>query len=168
VLVPDEGFRDYAGPVFPQGTVDFLQFLQGHAPSGMAVAIASEDADYKEVVLHSDTVRLATIFVECVAVPVATSLIAAYLWDLLGSRFRRAEARVAIVIHRKDGSKEHTVRISYEGPAQNVQEALADAIATPPARTDAAPTGAGIVMKPEKRQDKAKRLGTKKKSKRQR
>jgi hypothetical protein len=64
VLIPDDGFRDYEGPVFPQGTVDFLQFLRDHAPSGTAVEIAAEDTNYKEVVLHFDIIRLATLFVE--------------------------------------------------------------------------------------------------------
>lgn len=149
VLMPDEGFRDYSGPVFPQGTVDFLHYLKEHAPTGTDVAIAAEDAEYKEVVLHSDIVRLATILVEYIAVPVATSLIAAYLWDLLGSRLPRAEARAAILIHRKDGAVEQTVRISYEGPAPHLQQALTDAIASLPTQTGANLTGADTVTAPQ-------------------
>jgi hypothetical protein len=166
VLVPDEGFRDYPGPVFPKGTVDFLQYLKEHAPNGTNVAIAAEDADYKEVVLHSDIVRLATILVEYIAVPVATSLMAAYLWDLLRSRLPRAEARAAILIHRKDGAVEQTVRISYEGPASNLQQALTDAIATLPTRTGATPTGARTVTTFEPHEKAPKRIATKKKTKR--
>src|ERR1035438_6162871 len=130
VLVPDEGFRDYAGPVFPQGTVDFLQFLREHSPSGTDVAIAAEDADYREVILHSDIVRLATMIVEYAAAPLAIHIIGAYLWDLLGSRHQRAEVRAAIVVDRKDASGEQTVRISFEGPAPNIEGALTAAIAS--------------------------------------
>jgi hypothetical protein len=110
--------------------VDFLKFLREHSPSGTDVAIAAEDADYKEVVLHSDIVRLATMIVEYAAAPLAIHIIGAYLWDLLGSRHQRAEVRAAIVVHRKDASGEQTVRISFEGPAPNIEGALTAAIAS--------------------------------------
>ena len=87
VLVPDDGFRGYSGPVFPQGTVDFLHFLRDRIPSGTTVEIAAEDTDYTEVALHSDVVRLATLFVEYLVAPVAVGLIVNYMKDLLGSRF---------------------------------------------------------------------------------
>jgi hypothetical protein len=139
VLVPDEGFRDYDRPVFPQGTIDFLGFLREHAPNGTEVVIAAEDASYREVVLHSDIVRLATVFVEYVAAPIAMSLIAAYLKDFLGRRLARAEARASIIVHRKDGTVEQTVRISYEGPAEHLEQTMMYAIATLPTKTDATP-----------------------------
>ncbi len=159
VLVPDDGFREYGGPVFPQGTVDFLHFLREHAPSGTDVAIAAEAAEYKEVVLPSDIVRLATLFVEYVGAPVVMSLIAAYLKDFLGSRFKSAEARTAIIVHRKDGSVEQTVQISYEGPAQNVEAALTAAVASLPKRTGETPTVTTTGPTP-------KQIGTKKRKQR--
>ena len=130
VLVPEEGFREYTGPVFPQGTVDFLHFLRDHAPESVPPAIAADDANYKEVALHSNIARLATIFVEYVAGPIVTSLIAAYLKDVLGSRFAKAEAHAAIIVHRKEKDAEQTVRISYDGPAPNAEQALRDALAS--------------------------------------
>lgn len=132
VLVPDEGFRDQPGPFFPQGTVDFLAYLRDHAPAGVTVEIAAEDAAYKEIALHFDVVRLATLFVEYAGGPVVTSLIASYLWEHLGSRFKAAEARTSIVVHREEAGVSQTVRISYEGPATGVEQALKDAIATIP------------------------------------
>ncbi len=159
VLVPDEGFRDYAGPVFPDATVDFFQFLREHAPSSADVAIATEDTGYKEVVLHSDIVRLATLFVEYAAAPIAVHLIGAYLKDFLTSRFGRAEARTTIVVHRKEGAREQTVRISYEGPAQNVEAALAAAIASLPTRPSETPP-VGTTVAPQPAQPKAPKLGT--------
>jgi hypothetical protein len=131
--LPDAGFRDYPGPVFPQGTVDFLAYLRGHAPNATSVEIAAEDADYKEIALHFDVVRLATLFVEYAAAPLAINLIASYLWEHLGSRSKKAEARASIVVHREDGAQSQTVRISYEGPATGVEQALKDAIASIPA-----------------------------------
>src|SRR4051812_36420985 len=96
VLVPDDGFGVMSPRFFHKGQWTFLQFFRDHAPGGTSVAIAVKDADYKEVVLHSDIVRLATIFVEYVGAPIVMSLIAAYLKDFLGSRLKSAEARTAI------------------------------------------------------------------------
>jgi hypothetical protein len=163
VLVPDDGFRDYPGPVFPHGTVEFLQFVRDHAPSDTTVAIAVEEAEYKEVVLHSDIVRLATMFVEYVAAPMAVSLIAAYLKDFLGSRFGRVEARAAIVVLQKEGDIEQTVRVSYEGPAPNAEQALRDAIASLNTTTIDTPSGARTVTTGAKPQ---KLLGKRKNTKR--
>jgi hypothetical protein len=129
VVLPDDGFRDYTEPVFPQGTVEFLHFLREHAPSGTAVEIAIEDADYHEVVLHHDIVRLATLFVEYAAAPIVTSVIAAYLKDWLGNRFTNAEVRATIIVKRKDGAAEQEVRISYEGPAPTFEKSVSDAMA---------------------------------------
>jgi hypothetical protein len=131
VLVPDEGFRDQPGPFFPQGTVDFLAFLRDHA--GASVEIAAEDAEYKEVALHFDILRLATLFVHEIAAPAAAALIANYLWKHLGGRVKHAEVRVSMLVHRQEGTKTETVRISYEGPATGVEGALKDAIASLPA-----------------------------------
>jgi len=130
VLIPDDGFGEYEGPVFPQGTVDFLHFLRDHAPSGTTVEIAAEDTNYKEVALHFDIIRLATLFVEYVAAPTAVALIAEYLKHRLGNGLKSAEARTAVVVHQKDGDREQTVRIAYEGPAMNVEGALRDAVAS--------------------------------------
>jgi len=130
VLVPDDGFREYGGPVFPQGTVDFLHFLRDHAPGGITVEIAAEDTNYKEVALHFDIIRLATLFVEYVAAPTAVALIAEYLKHRLGNGRKSTEVRTALMVHQKDGQREHTVRIAYEGPAVNVEGALRDAVAS--------------------------------------
>ena len=130
VLVPDDGFREYGGPVFPQGTVDFLHFLRDHAPSGTTVEIAAEDTNYKEVALHFDIIRLATLFVEYIAAPTAVALIAEYLKHRLGNGLKSAEARTALMVHQKDGQRERTVRIAYEGPAVNLEGALRDAVAS--------------------------------------
>lgn len=129
VLVPDDGFRDFTGPVFPQGTMEFLQFLREHASDGTDVEIAVEDAEYREVAVHFDVVRLATVFVEYAAAPVATGLIAAYLKDWLGSRFTSAQVRAAISVHRKDGMAEQALQISYEGPATTFEKTMSEAIA---------------------------------------
>jgi hypothetical protein len=137
-VLPDPGFGEYEGPVFPQGTVDFLHFLRERAPTDVSIALAGEDADYKEVLLHSDIVRLATIVVTYAAAPIASSLIAAYLKDWLGSRFNRAETRTSIVVHRKEAGVEQTVRISYAGPASNAEQAMRDAIKNLPLSTPTA------------------------------
>jgi hypothetical protein len=134
--------------------VDFFQFLREHFRGEANVSIAAEDADYKEVALHSDIVRLATLFVEWVAAPIAIHLVAAYLKDFLGSRLSGAEARAAITVHRKDGDVDQTVRISYEGPAQSVEQALLNAIGSLPKGPVEAPTVGAVAAPRQRKQPK--------------
>lgn len=156
VVLPDPGFGEYVGPVFPQGTVDFFHFLRERAPTSVSVALAGEDADHKEVVLHADVVRLATILVEYGVAPIATSLVAAYLKDWLGSRFDSAEARTSIVVSRKEPGVEQTLRISYAGPARNAEQALRDAIQNLPLTTPAAAKPATVRVPQEGKKQRRK------------
>jgi hypothetical protein len=78
----------------------------------------------------------------------------------LGSRHQRAEVRAAIVVHRKDASGEQTVRISFEGPAPNIEGALTAAIASLPTGTGEAPATTGTA--PAAPRPTPKRSGTKK------
>jgi hypothetical protein len=157
VLVPDDGFRDHTGPVFPQRTMEFLQYLRENAPTGTKVEIAVEDSDYNEVAVHADLVRIATVFVEYVAAPIAMSLIAAYLKDWLGSRHSNAEVRATIVVNRKDGTTEHAVQINYEGPATTFEATIAQAIS---GRTDPKSSGTPEIAAPQDQHHPPKQLGT--------
>ena len=47
VLVPEPGFGDYTGPLFPVNTGEFFRYLREKAPAGVKVELAVEDSDYK-------------------------------------------------------------------------------------------------------------------------
>jgi hypothetical protein len=126
VLVPEDGFRDFAGPVFPEGTINFLTFLRDHTQSPVEILI--DDPDYAEVAIHFDILRLATMIVEEVVAPIVLSVIAAYMKDWLGSRMSRTEVRAKLLVHHKDDTKEQTIQYSYEGPADKFEQTVANAL----------------------------------------
>jgi predicted DNA binding CopG/RHH family protein len=128
VLVPEEGFGDYVGPLFPKGTDDLFQFLRANAPSGMNVELAAEDADYKELSLHGDIVSIATVLVTLLVAPVAVGLIVEYLKNRLGSRLGKTEVRASMILDQGDGPNSKTLIMRYEGPANAFEKTMHDAL----------------------------------------
>jgi hypothetical protein len=128
VLVPAEGFGDYVEPVFPKGTDDLFQFLRTSAPHGVKVELAMEDAGYKELALHADTLHLATVLVSLLVAPVAVGLIVEYLKKRLGSRLGKMEVRASMILDQTDGPDGKALRISYEGPANAFARTMREAL----------------------------------------
>jgi predicted DNA binding CopG/RHH family protein len=128
VLVPAEGFGDYVGPVFPKGTDELFQFLRTNAPAGMSVELAAEDADYKELTLHGDTVYIASVLVRLLVAPVAVGLIVEHLRNRLGSRLGKTEVRASMILDQSDGPNSKTLRMSYEGPANEFEKTMHEAL----------------------------------------
>jgi predicted DNA binding CopG/RHH family protein len=125
VLVPAEGYEDYAGPVFPVGTNELFQFLRSKAPSGINVELATEDTNYAELALHGDVLYLASVLVTLLGAPVATGLIVEYLKRHLGSRLDNTEVRASMILDGLDGK---TIKLSYEGPACTFEKTMKEAL----------------------------------------
>jgi len=117
ILVPHESFRDHAAPVFPAGTTELFRMLQKQAPEGTGVEIAIEENEYREVTLHSDIVRLATIFVKFIGAPTVVGLLVEYLKKKLGSRFFEAEVEASLIVEREDSDGRRAFQLDYKGPA---------------------------------------------------
>ena len=130
VLLPAEGYGDYAGPVFPVGTDEFFQFLRSKAPSGINVELATEDANYAELALHADIFYLASVLVTLLGAPVATGLIVEYLKTDLGSRFDDTEVRASIILDQSNGPDSKTIKITYEGPARTFEKTMNEALSS--------------------------------------
>jgi hypothetical protein len=130
VLVPEEGFGDYVGPLFPKGTDELFQFLRTNAPSGINVELAAEDADYKELALHGDTVHIASVLVTSLVAPAAVGLIVQYLRSRLGNRLAKTEVRASMILDQSDGPNSKTLRMRYEGPANAFEKTMHEALST--------------------------------------
>jgi hypothetical protein len=132
IIVPDDGFRDHSGPVFPVGTVEFFRLLRERSPRGAAVEIAVNESEYKEVALHSELVRLAGVIVEYVLAPVVAGLIVEYLKTRLGSRFSKSEVEASMTVDQSDGVNHKAWQITYRGPAPTFESVVGGAIASLP------------------------------------
>lgn len=116
--------------VFPSGTFTLTQYLRKEAQSqNVNFEICIEDKDYKELALHSDLMRIAEIVVTLAIAPIATSMIAAYIYDTLGKRRAQKATVKSKLIIEMDGERKN-FEISYDGPADSYERTVIEAIET--------------------------------------
>lgn len=124
IVVPHEGFRDFDGPVFPVGTTELLRTLQEQVPPDAGVEIAIEDKDYREVALHYDVVRLATLLLDYAIVPMVAALLADYLMKKLGSRFSKSRVEASLIVEREGPEGRKAFQLEYKGPATTFEATI--------------------------------------------
>jgi hypothetical protein len=132
VIVPQDGFRDHTGPVFPTGTVELFRLLRERSPQSTPVEIAIDEPEYKELTLHYDLVTLAGVVVEYVVAPVVAGLLVEYLKVRLGDRFSKSDVEASITVDESDGVNHRAWEIKYKGPAPTFETTVQNAIATLP------------------------------------
>ncbi|MFY1112486.1 MAG: hypothetical protein AB3K77_12500 [Methanosarcinaceae archaeon] len=103
---------------FPQGTIDFYQYLQRNSSADFKVGIAVIDDEYQELTQYSDTIVLATIIVQSIYFPVIINLISNYIYDKCISK--NNEVVSEILINKKD----HTINYKYCGPAETYEKVM--------------------------------------------
>jgi hypothetical protein len=112
--------------------------LRDRAPRDAKPELAVEDANYKELVLHSDIIIIADILVRYVFAPVAVGLIVQWIRKRLGSRFASARVRFNMTVDRSDDQARNAVSLSYDGPAKTFEATINQALAQLDGRDGAA------------------------------
>lgn len=120
LVVPLAGHAGYVAPVFPQGTLEVLEFMRERLPDGLAADIAVQDEAYEELTLHAADILLPTLLADPVASGVAINLLSSYLYDLFKDVRARREARVRARVLVE--TRTRTVSIAYDGPADQFAE----------------------------------------------
>ena len=128
LIIPNENFRDEGDILFPETTRDFYDYIRDNANDGIVADIAISDDDFKRIELHSDVFEVATIIVQYVILPVATSIVGSFLYELAKKHHRKPEDTTAKVkiITEETKSKKCKI-ITYEGPVSGIKEALDEA-----------------------------------------
>lgn len=110
--------------VFPAGTTSFFQYLQSKlSETGLTLEIGVEDADYREISLHSDWLLIAHTVATMAVAPIVTSIIANYIYDTLGKRRAdKATVKSKLTVELKGDRK--SVKIDYDGPAKTYEETV--------------------------------------------
>jgi len=132
LLVPREGFREHAGPVFPAQTEVLLEFLKTKAPAGLGVDICIKDDEYHELALHHDELSLATIFVTSVLLPVVVDLVSEYLKTRVLTRKKGAQLRIRFLTQDTAADKTHVTAWDYEGPADTFERLMKERLSQKP------------------------------------
>ncbi|MBP3238702.1 MAG: hypothetical protein J6M24_06455 [Lachnospiraceae bacterium] len=128
LIIPNENFRDEGDILFPETTREFYDYIRDNANDGIVADIAISDDDFKRIELHSAVFEVATIIVQYVILPVATSIVGSFLYELAKKHHRKPEDTTAKVkiITEETKSKKCKI-ITYEGPVSGIKEALDEA-----------------------------------------
>jgi hypothetical protein len=129
LIVPNEGFAEYKGPLFPVGTEGVYTYMKKNAPAGVNVDICVDDDKYKELALHFDWLIIPLFVVTALAAPTAVNLVSAYLkkrWGLGdGSAGEQSRGvKMHIVVEHKVGNDVKRGAISYEGSPEKLPESM--------------------------------------------
>jgi hypothetical protein len=79
LLVPANGFRSVATPLFPTATEEIFHYLRDNLPADTSVEICINDADLQMLALHSDYKRLGIFLVKRVALQIFIGVFTAYI-----------------------------------------------------------------------------------------
>ena len=129
LIVPQEGFRDYEGPLFPVATEEFFRFAREELPDDAEVDICIEDGDYKELALHESLIIIATVSVaSSFLAGLAVNLVWHFLERRIGSKAKekKTTAKATIIVNTTKTAKtdKRAVEIHYEGPADQLKSSM--------------------------------------------
>lgn len=125
LIIPNEDFRDDGDVLFPETTREFFEFLKAEASDDIVADIAISDEDFQRIELHSAVIEVAKIIVQWAVLPIATSMIATFLYNLVQKYHRKPEETSAKVqIITEESATKKSKKIIYEGPVSGVKDAL--------------------------------------------
>jgi len=85
LIIPQDGYGDYSGPLFVAGTDDLFRYLSENASKGVFVDVCIADEDYKTLSLHSDILRLGAFLVTSTILPLFVNLLSSYIYEKMRS-----------------------------------------------------------------------------------
>lgn len=125
LIIPEEKFREEEILLFPETTREFFEYVKDNSVDEIISDIAISDEDFQKIEMHSATITVATIIVEFVVLPIATGLVASFLYDII-KKYRRKDdettAEVNMIV--EDKKNKRSKKITYKGPVSGVKEAL--------------------------------------------
>ncbi|MDY0278421.1 MAG: hypothetical protein RBQ97_10105 [Acholeplasma sp.] len=123
LIIPSSIF-DNQDTYFPQGTIDFYQYLHSNSPPELNIDIAVLDEKYAEFPKYNETIEIATIIVKYVCLPIVLPIISRYIYDkyLSKNNEEKHEIKSEILITKNDT----TVAYKYCGPAKTYEKLMLD------------------------------------------
>lgn len=128
LIIPNEHFCENGNILFPETTREFYDFIKEQTQNGIVADIAISDEDFQRIELHSAVIEVATIIVQWGVLPIATSIIATFLYNLV-KKYRRSpnETSAKVKIITEETATKKSKQITYEGPVSGVKDALEQA-----------------------------------------
>ncbi|MDL2271382.1 hypothetical protein LJC03_06220, partial [Methanobrevibacter sp. OttesenSCG-928-I08] len=89
----------------------FYEFLKTKDDENIKAGVCIEESDYKELMLHSDIMRLGEIIVENIILP----LLINYIWDFLKDR-HETKIQTKLTINKQN---QNNVQLDFEGTTED-------------------------------------------------
>lgn len=125
LIIPSENFRNEKDILFPETTRDFYNYIRENSGDDILFDIAVSDEKFQMIELHSAVITIATIVVKYAVLPIVTSMIAAFLYDLVKKYHRKNEETSAEVnIITEETKTKKSKKITYKGPVSGIKDAL--------------------------------------------
>lgn len=120
LIVPQLGYLDYKGPLFPTGTEEFYHFLKEQDSEEFVVDICIDDDQFKSLARLHDEFYLPTMII----VPAVAHIFAHYVIRFIDDRLRSGASKTVIKseVIIQDPETDKSVKVSYEGPASEYDE----------------------------------------------
>lgn len=109
---------DLQDTCFPQGTIDFYQYLHRNSSPELNVGITVVDEQYKESAQYSETIEFATIILKSGFFQIIINLISCYIFEKCFSK--KSEVVSEILINKNDS----TIAYKYRGPAEAYEKTM--------------------------------------------
>lgn len=115
VLLPYNSFREYKGPLFPEATIEFYNYLATNS-KGKRVELCVEEEDYKELAMHNEVFNLGVILLNSLIMPLLVCLIMEYVKSKRGEK--KVDVKVTLIQKDENGYQE----FQYEGDSKYIVE----------------------------------------------
>lgn len=86
LIVPLKDFRSELPFAFHSNTAMFARFLARNLAGQAKIEVLADDDEYIEISLHSKEIRISTIIVTAVVVPLLVNLLSSYIYDELKAK----------------------------------------------------------------------------------
>ena len=138
ILLPREGFQGKDLLTFPVRTEEFYGFLKRELGEDHPVDLAIEEEDYQELALHGALYDLGLLFVGG-AFAGLVSIITDYINRRAEGKKEEATVRVQLIVQEEIEGVTRSVKLSYDGSADEFQSSMQAAIQNTPGVALSAP-----------------------------
>lgn len=128
LFIPQDGFRDFTGPLYPVGTEELLTSLKVRSGDRLSIDVTVSDEDYKELALHSDWLIMATAFATSIVAPIIVIMVSEYLKRRIWPDANRG-VKFKLRLQDGEGDAAQSVEIAYEGPVDDFEHSMEAALA---------------------------------------
>jgi hypothetical protein len=124
LALPQEGDEEN-GPVFPEGSAGFIERFREALGGDAVLGVAIRAGDYQELALHSKAWRLPTLLLTYGVLPVALSILANRIDELLPGHKTGDTAEVTLIV---EGPHHKALKLHYKGDARQMGQMLQDTV----------------------------------------